>query len=133
MASGVVESRAEGGGAAAGPSAIVAAAALLLILLVGLGLRTYGMKRPLQLNEYPAVYAVAERRVTSEDLTPGPDVPLLPVESADAVRERSVMPFGVRNPTPVYHYLLHAVVQSFGISEWSLRLLSLLAGAGCIV
>src|SRR5262245_47168207 len=127
MASGVVEPRAESGPVAGYP-AIVAAVVFVVILVVGLGLRVLALKKPLQMNEFPAVYAVAERRITSEDLTPGPDVPLLPFESADAVRERSVMPFGVANPTPVYHYLLHTVVQSFGITEWSLRLLSVLAG-----
>jgi hypothetical protein len=48
------------------------------------------------------------------------------------VSDRSVLPFGIRNPVPLYHWLLYAFLQVLPVAEWSLRLPSLLAGLGCI-
>ena len=38
--------------------------------------------------------------------------PLTPVTTWQEVRDRSVMPFGIVNPVPLYHYLLYGLVQA---------------------
>jgi phosphotransferase system glucose/maltose/N-acetylglucosamine-specific IIC component len=103
-----------------------------IILLIGLGVRGWRMTFPLQQDEYGPLYAVAQR----EGLPPGQmateEYPLKPVGSWQEVRERSILPYGIVNPVPLYHWLLYAVVQVCPITEWALRLPSLLAGLGCI-
>ena len=66
-------------------------------------------------------------------MAPSISDPLLPVSSWRQVRDRSVLPYGIVQPWPLYHYLLYGVVQVLPITEWSLRLPSLLAGLATIV
>jgi hypothetical protein len=106
---------------------------LLPILGIALGFRLSPITAPLQQDEYGPLYAVAERAGAPPGLTPPPSAPLVPVAGWDEVRARSVLPYGITNPLPVYHYLLYAVVQLLPITEWALRLPSLLAGLGCVV
>jgi hypothetical protein len=105
---------------------------LLAVVAVGLGVRLGRVNDPLQLDEFGALYAVAEREGVPGYL-PSQDKPLLPVPSWRQVRERSVLPYGIANPVPLYHYLLHVTVQGLPVTEWSLRLPSVLAGLGCLV
>src|SRR5262249_15176422 len=79
------------------------------------------------------LYAIAQRSNTVPGMMPTEFDPLVPVESLAEVRERSVLPYGITNTFPVYHYLLYGVIQVLPITEWSLRLPSLLAGVGCII
>src|SRR5258708_30001217 len=58
---------------------------------------------------------------------------LVPVQSWQEVKARSVFPYGISNPLPIYHYLLYLVIHLFPIAEWSLRLPSLVAGLGIVV
>jgi hypothetical protein len=103
-----------------------------IILLIGLGMRGWRMTFPLQQDEYGPLYAVAERVGLQPGWMPTEENPLSPVASWHDVRERSVLPYGIVNPLPLYHWLLYGVVQVFPVTEWSLRLPSLLAGLGCI-
>jgi hypothetical protein len=106
---------------------------LLAILAVGLTLRVLPLREPLQRDEFPSVYAVAERRTeASPNHTPAASDPLTAVASWDEVRQRSVLPFGIVNPIPVYHFVHYVVAQMLPITEWSMRLPSLLAGLGCV-
>jgi hypothetical protein len=111
---------------------------LLVILGLGLALRWLKLDDPLQLDEFGPLYAVA-RRVPGPDAKPleagtlpSKDDPLVPVGGWGEVSRRSVLPFGIADPYPLYHWLLYADVQALPIAEWSLRLPSLLAGLGCI-
>lgn len=106
---------------------------LLAILGLGLVLRGLSLNEPLQRDEFPSLYAVAERRTdASPGHTPAASDPLTPVASWEEVRQRSILPFGIVNPVPIYHYLLYVVVQALPPTEWSLRLPSLLAGLACV-
>src|SRR5262245_66460468 len=105
---------------------------LVVILALGLLVRLVRLAAPLQLDELGSLYAVAERPAP-DGMAPGADTPLRLVQSTDAVRERSVLPYGIANPWPVYHLLLYSVLHVFAITEASLRLPSLLAGLGCIL
>src|SRR5439155_15932070 len=58
--------------------------------------------------------------------------PLVPVPSWRDVRARSILPYGIVNPVPLYHYLLYAWIHVVPITEWWLRLPSLLAGLACV-
>ncbi len=125
-------------GAPAGAPAQTAAPAvqrpyfwLLLIVAVALGVRYLQIGRPMEQDEFAAVYAVVERRTDSPFPTAAD--PLLPVASWDEVRARSVVPYGITNPVPLYHYVLYGFLQVLPPSEWALRLPSLLAGLGCVV
>ncbi len=105
---------------------------LLIVLAVGLGLRLLKLNNPLELDEFPPLYAGSERHSDSPDLTPAAAEPLKPVASLQEVRERSVLPYGIVQPVPVYHYFLYFVARTFPVSEWALRLPSLVAGLACI-
>lgn len=106
---------------------------LLAIVVLALGLRAWKLTDPLQRDEFSAVYPVVERKTASVDEPPSAATPLKPVDGLGEVSARSVLPFGVRNPIPVYHDILYFFVSALPIAEWSLRLPSLLAGLGCIV
>src|SRR5579885_3193462 len=99
-----------------------------IILLIGLGLRGWRMSFPLQQDEYGPLYAVAQREGLPPGWMPTEDYPLKPVGSWQEVRERSVLPYGIVNPLPVYNWLLYTVIQVCPITEWALRLPALLAG-----
>src|SRR5262245_22607152 len=73
---------------------------LLIFVLLALGLRAWKISEPLQRDEFGALYAVAERKTASADVPPTKDDPLQPVASLGEVSERSVLPFGARNPVP---------------------------------
>src|SRR5258708_1124465 len=66
-------------------------------------------------------------------MSPGEKDVLVPVQSWQEVKARSVFPYGISNPLPIYHYLLYLVIHLFPIAEWSLRLPSLVAGLGIVV
>ena len=116
---------------------------LAAIVAVGLGLRISPFLNPLQLDEFPPLYSVAERKAPSPDFTPPLSEPLVAVPGLAEVRERTILPYGIENPLPLYHYLLYGIVKVIPLAEWShshpaliasaLRLPSLLAGLGCIV
>jgi hypothetical protein len=111
---------------------------LLVILGLGLALRWLKLDAPLQLDEFGPLYAVAhhvpgpDAKPLEAGTLPSKDDPLVPVGGWGEVSSRSVLPFGIADPFPLYHWLLYAVVQTLPIAEWSLRLPSLLAGLGCI-
>jgi hypothetical protein len=106
---------------------------LLVIIVLALGLRAAKLSNSLQRDEFGAVYAVAERQTASPEVPPTAENPLVPVAGLTEVSERSVLPFGVRNPLPLYHDLLYCTINVLPISEWSLRLPSLLASLGCVI
>ncbi|HMF13161.1 MAG TPA: glycosyltransferase family 39 protein, partial [Gemmataceae bacterium] len=106
---------------------------LLVIMALALGLRVSKINEPLQRDEFGALYAVAERKTSSAEVPPTATDPLAPVSGLGEVSDRSVLPFGVRNPVPLYHDILYFTVKVLPISEWSLRLPSLLAGLGCVL
>ena len=95
---------------------------LLIVLAVGLGLRLLKISAPLELDEFPPLYAVAERHSESPDLTPAAAEPLKPVSSLAEVRERSVLPYGIVQPVPLYHYLLYFIARVFPVTEWALAI-----------
>lgn len=105
---------------------------LLVILALALVLRIWKLTVPLQQDEFGAVYAVAERKIAPGQLPTAAD-PLLPVANLQEVSERSILPYGIRNPYPLYHYLLYGFIHFLPVAEWSLRLPSLLAGLGCVL
>src|SRR5262249_35729561 len=109
---------------------------LAAILVLALGLRVWHpavhLISPLTVEEFGTAYAVLERS-HAQGFTPSAADPLRPVAGLEAVRERSVLPYGIENPVPLYNYLVYGVVQVLPAAEWSLRLLSLLAGLGCVV
>lgn len=104
---------------------------LLTIMAVAVALRGWSLTAPLQQDEFTALAAVAERAALPGTL-PSTNEPLLPVAGLEAVRERSVLPFGIPQPLPLFHYLLYGVLQFLPAAEWSLRLPSLLAGLASI-
>jgi hypothetical protein len=114
---------------------------LLAIVAVGLVLRGMQLRKDFQVEEFTALAAVAERQgVPAADApgvalayTPTADNPLVAVASPAEVSRRSVIPFGIQDPVPVYHYVLWGVAKVLPVTQWSLRLPSLLAGLGCIV
>jgi hypothetical protein len=106
---------------------------LLAVLGLGLALRGWRLGAPLQQDEFGSLYAVAERASARPGWTPTTNDPLLPVATLGEVRDRSVLPYGIVNPVPVYHGLLYFVVRVLPVAEWSLRLPSLLAGLASIV
>lgn len=106
---------------------------LALILLVGTGLRLREIADPLQQDEFGPLYAVVEREGTVPGYTASTEMPLRPVKSWAEVRERSILPYGIKSPFPLYHYILYAFVHVLPINEVTLRLPSLLAGLGVIV
>ncbi|HZT78722.1 MAG TPA: glycosyltransferase family 39 protein, partial [Gemmataceae bacterium] len=106
---------------------------LLAILAAGLVLRVLHFKdEAFQLDEFTALAAVAERPGVEVGTTPTADDPLVPVGSLAEVSNRSVIPFGVRDPGPLYHAILWRVCQVLPVADWSLRLPSLLAGLACV-
>jgi hypothetical protein len=113
---------------------------LLAILALGLVLRAMHLRQGFQVEEFAAAAAVAERQgVPSGDApgvalayTPTADNPLVVVASPAEVSRRSVIPFGIQNPVPLYHYVLWGFAKVLPVADWSLRLPSLLAGLGCI-
>lgn len=102
------------------------------IFVVALGLRLWSFTAPFQQDEFGPVYAVAERAVAAGQMPSAAD-PLVPVASLEVVRSRSVLPYGIVNPLPLYHYILYGVVHVLPITDWALRLPSLLAGLGCVL
>ncbi len=106
---------------------------LLVILAIGLGLRLLHFKdAPFEIDEFTALAAVAERQGVEVGTTPTAQDPLMPVPSLAEVSNRSVIPFGIQDPIPLYHDFLWAVVHVFPVADWSVRLPSLLAGVACI-
>jgi hypothetical protein len=106
---------------------------LLAIVGLALALRLWHLNTDFQLDEFGALYTVAERHVSSPGAWPSSADPLAPVAGWQEVRERSVLPYGIVNPVPLYHYLLYGVVQMLPVAEWSVRLPSVLAGVGCVL
>ncbi len=104
---------------------------LALLLGVALVLRLAGLHAPLQQDEYGPLYAVAERHA-APGMTASDAEPLVPVRDLAEVLQRSVLPYGVESPFPLYHGLLYLVLQVLPVAAWSLRLPSLLAGLGCV-
>jgi hypothetical protein len=108
---------------------------LLAILAVALGLRLYHshlLRNPFELDEFTALAAVAERRGLEVGTTPTVDDALVPVSELGEVSNRSVIPFGVQDPVPLYHNALWAVTHVLPPADWSVRLPSLLAGLACV-
>jgi hypothetical protein len=101
--------------------------------VLALGLRAWKLTDSLQRDEFSAVYPVVERKTASADEPVNSATPLKPVDGLGEVSSRSVLPFGVRNPIPVYHDIVYLFVSMLPIAEWSLRLPSLLAGLGCVI
>jgi hypothetical protein len=114
---------------AAGHGALLA---LLGILAVGFILRWWHVQDPLQQDEFGPLYAISQRPNTAPGYLPPASSVLASVQSWQDVSPRSVLPYGIANPLPLYHYLLFAVIQVLPIAEWSLRLPSVIAGLGCI-
>ncbi len=109
---------------------------LWLLAIVGLGLVLRGLQMrdlPVEVDEFTSLSAVAERQGLDIGTTPTVNDPLVPVASLGEVSHRSVIPFGLEDPVPLYHDLLWAVAHVLPIADWSMRLPSLLAGLGCIV
>jgi 4-amino-4-deoxy-L-arabinose transferase-like glycosyltransferase len=114
---------------------------LLAILALGLVLRAMHIREGFQVEEFAAAAAVAERQgVPTPDVsgaaiayTPTADNPLVAVAGPAEVSRRSVIPFGIQDPVPLYHYVLWGFTKVLPVADWSLRLPSLLAGLGCIV
>lgn len=106
---------------------------LAAILALGAGLRLRDYFDPLQQDELGPLYAVVYRPGTQPGFTPPADAPLLPVPSWQEVRERSVLPYGIQHPFPLYHYVLSVFMHVLPINEQTLRLPSFLAGLGVIV
>jgi hypothetical protein len=75
---------------------------------------------------------VAERQGVEVGTTPTANDPLVPVAGLGEVSNRSVIPFGVQDPVPLYHDILWAVIQVLPPADWSVRLPSLLAGLACV-
>jgi 4-amino-4-deoxy-L-arabinose transferase-like glycosyltransferase len=105
---------------------------LALVLLVALGLRWPHLSAPLQTDEFGPAYAVCERASPPGEPPCAAD-PLRPVPDWQTVRARSILPYGFVQPLPLYHYLLYLLLSFLPITEWSLRLPSLVAGLGCVV
>jgi hypothetical protein len=106
---------------------------LVVIVVAGVVLRWWNLYEPFTLEEFATLDAVAERQGVKPGYLPAESDPLAPVSSWAEVGERSVMPYGITNPVPVYNYLLYAVVQVLPVNETTLRLPSLLAGLACVV
>lgn len=106
---------------------------LALILLLGLLLRGRQLLAPFQLDEFGPLYAIAERQSLPAGFLPSYRDPLVLLPTWDDVRQRSILPYGVVQRVPLYHYLLYAQSQFLPLTDWALRLPSLLAGLGCIV
>jgi hypothetical protein len=106
---------------------------LLAILLLALGLRAWKITEPLQRDEFASLYAVAERTPATAGATVTAQDPLHAVAGLGEVSDRSVLPYGIRNPVPLYHDIVYFTIQALPIAEWSLRLPSLLAGLGCVL
>jgi hypothetical protein len=106
---------------------------LLAILVLGLGLRLMHFRgAAFETDEFTALAAVAERQGLEPGTTPTAQDPLVPVPSLGEVSNRSVIPFGIPDPVPLYHYFLWAVIHVLPVADWSVRLPSLLAGVACI-
>src|SRR6266545_656988 len=93
---------------------------LALILLVGFGARCQHLFAPLQQDEYGPLYATAERENYTPGVLPCDEDRLLPVASWREVRERSILPYGVVNPYPLYNWIQYAFVQVFPVTEFTL-------------
>lgn len=106
---------------------------LLVILAVGLLLRAWHLTDPVQVDEFVAVAAVAERQGVPIGQTATANDPLVTVSGLDEVSRRSVIPYGIPDPHPLYHNLLYGVLQVLPVADWSVRVPSLLAGLACIV
>lgn len=119
---------------AQGPAASIRRPGLWLLGILGLALalRVWWLsEQPLQIDEFAALYAVAER-ASSPGWLPAAESPLQLVPDPSSIPARSVLPLGIANPYPLYHWLLYATLRALPIDEWSLRLPSLLAGIGCV-
>jgi hypothetical protein len=108
---------------------------LLVMVAVALALavRLPLLFAPLQVDEFNTLFEIAARRSAAEDRLPGANDPLLLVESADEVRERAVLPYGVRHPFPLFPLALCAFLAPLPLAEWSLRLPSLIAGLATVI
>jgi hypothetical protein len=106
---------------------------LLAILALGLALRVgHGHGAPFEVDEFTVLAAVAERTGVEPGTTPTAQDPLVPVAGLGEVGNRSVIPFGIQDPVPLYHDFLWAVLHVLPVAEWSVRLPSMLAGVACI-
>ena len=105
---------------------------LAAIMALALAMRLWHLNDGLEQDEFGPLYAVAQRVDSPPGVIPSKSDPIVPVASWKEVRQRSVLPYGVVNPAPLYHYLLYGVVQTLPIAEWSLRLPSLLAGLATV-
>src|SRR3954467_13015573 len=76
---------------------------LLVIVAAGFGMRWWQINEPLQADEFGSLYATVERQGTAPLWTPAESAPLTPVASWEEVRTRSVLPYGINNPYPVYN------------------------------
>src|SRR5262245_12491407 len=106
---------------------------LLAILAIGVGIRVLHTRdKPFQLEEFTTLAAVAERKGVDVGTTPTDQDELVPVSSLGEVSNRTVIPFGIQDPVPLYHQFLWGIIQVAPVNEWTLRLPSLLAGVACI-
>jgi hypothetical protein len=105
---------------------------LLAVVAVAVALRLWHLNDPFEQDEFGPLYAVAERAVSPGSFPTAAD-PFRLVPTLQEVRERSLLPYAIENPYPLYNYLLYATVRVLPIAEWALRLPSLLAGVGCVV
>jgi hypothetical protein len=106
---------------------------LLAIVGIALAVRLWHVNADFQLDEFSSLYPVAERHVSSPGALPSSADPLGPVASWQEVRDRSVLPYGIVNPVPLYHYVLYGLVQVLPVAEWSLRAPSIVAGLACVL
>lgn len=106
---------------------------LSLIILLGLILRGRHLLAPFQLDEFGPLYAIGERRDLPAGVLPSQRDPLVLVPTWEDVRQRSVLPYGIVQAFPLYHYLLYAQSHVLPLTDWALRLPSLFAGLGCIL
>src|SRR5438309_1244002 len=89
---------------------------LLVIVAVGLALRWGRINDSFQLDEFGPLYAIAERQTATPEMLPSASDPLVPVASLEEVRARSILPYGIVNPFPFYHYLLYDLIHVLPIT-----------------
>ena len=105
---------------------------LIAVMALAFALRWWHVHEPLYLDEYGTAFAVMERTGLPDNFTAGKSDPLVPVANLQAVRDRSVFPFGIPNPVPLHHDIFYFFIKNLPIDTWSLRFPSVLAGIGCV-